>query len=453
MGAYGTYMPKCDITFRNLYTVVGSVSFAETALFAARLLYSMNASLAQAEHLACPRADLRVVSGTSSIASSTRVLDGGADLSHLLQAWDDLSAHAVSPNPFYESWMLRPALRFLQGEDAVQLLTVWSTVGGREVLIGLLPIVHRSTYRGLPLHHTATWQHLHCFLSTPLVRVGFERACFDAVFSWFDGSERAGLFLELRQFAGDGPFWEQLEPFLVESGRVIDETDYHQRAVLASTVSSEEYLRNALSGKRRKELTRQMNRLQEQGAVSVVSCGLADDVEPWIKSFVALGRSGWKGREASALGSNVAQEQFFTAIIGEAHQRGALYMSKLLLGARALAMQCTFRSAKHGFAFKIAFDEEFSRFSPGTHLELDKIAYALDRDSGMALYDSCAVPDHFMINRLWTERRAIRRLNISRRSVLGRLSVRTVASLRAVYDRYKQFKHQRRNHASPEAES
>jgi len=411
----------------------------------------MNAPLAQAEPIAAPLVDLRVVPGVSPISSVVRVFDGEADLTHLREAWDDLAASSVSPNPFYEAWMLCPALQSLRGQDPVQLLTIWSAVGREEKLIGLLPIVRRSAYRGLPLSHIASWQHLHCFLSTPLVRKGSERACFQALFSWFDAQDGAGLFFELRQFAGDGPFWAALEPFLVESGRVIDETDYHQRAVLASTVSSEQYLRNALSGKRRKELTRQMNRLQEQGSVQVVSCSVGDPIEPWIKSFIELERSGWKGREASALGSSAAQEQFFTAIIREAHQRGALYMSKLLLGERAIAMQCTFRSAEHGFAFKIAFDEEFARFSPGTHLELDKIAYALDRKSGLALYDSCAVPDHFMINRLWTERRAIRRLNISRKSATGRLSVRLVAGLRAGYDRYKQFKMHRRNHATPEA--
>ena len=377
------------------------------------------------------------------------------ELIGLRAAWDDLASNALSPNPFYESWMLTPALRHLAAHgEQILVVTVWSLSSGDRLLIGLLPVVRRASYRGLPLPHLASWQHMHCFLSTPLVRKGWSDQFFSSLLAWYDGFRGAGSFIELRQFAGDGPFWEAAEPFLVSSRRSIEETDFHQRAALASSLSSDAYIRQALSGKRRKELTRQSNRLQEQGTVQMMTCGPHDDVDSWIHSFVALERSGWKGREASALGSNEGQHQFFRAIVREAHQRGVLFMSQLLLNHRPLAMQCTFRSGAHGFAFKIAFDEEFSRYSPGMHLELNKIAHALDGGAGFALYDSCAVPDHFMINRLWTERRAIRRLNISRRTLGSRCAVRGIAAARALYNGCKKFRlNDRRTHGTSEVES
>src|SRR3954465_8798122 len=49
---------------------------------------------------------------------SVAVARDEASLSGYLQAWEELAAEAIEPNPFYESWMLLPALRaFGAGRD------------------------------------------------------------------------------------------------------------------------------------------------------------------------------------------------------------------------------------------------------------------------------------------------------------------------------------------------
>jgi hypothetical protein len=62
------------------------------------------------------------------------------------------------------------------------------------------------------------------------------------------------------------------------------------------------------------------------------------------------------------------------------------------------------------FTFKIAFDEDFARFSPGVLLQLEYLK-VLDRDD-IGWTDSCAVEDHPMINSLWKERRTIIRATV-----------------------------------------
>jgi hypothetical protein len=76
------------------------------------------------------------------------------------------------------------------------------------------------------------------------------------------------------------------------------------------------------------------------------------------------------------------------------------------------------------FSYKTAFDERFSRFSPGVLLQLENLAM-LER-AGIAWTDSCAAPDHPMIDSLWRERRALGRFSIAiggtaRRALFGRL--------------------------------
>jgi hypothetical protein len=62
-------------------------------------------------------------------------------------------------------------------------------------------------------------------------------------------------------------------------------------------------------------------------------------------------------------------------------------------------------------AFKTAFDERYARFSPGVLLQLENLAL-LDRED-IEWCDSCAAPDHPMIDGLWTERRAIGRFSVA----------------------------------------
>ena len=44
----------------------------------------------------------------------------------IVPAWDDLAARALEPNPFYESWMLLPAIEAFGLERSFRLVTVWS---------------------------------------------------------------------------------------------------------------------------------------------------------------------------------------------------------------------------------------------------------------------------------------------------------------------------------------
>ncbi len=94
--------------------------------------------------------------------------------------------------------------------------------------------------------------------------------------------------------------------------------------------------------------------------------------------------------------------------MAEGHARGQVAITALRLDGRAIAMLITLLSGRTGFSFKTAFDEDFARFSPGVLLQRESLdlleLHRLDR------IDSCAAPDHPMIDSLWRERRAIVRL-------------------------------------------
>jgi DNA-binding transcriptional LysR family regulator len=66
----------------------------------------------------------------------------------------------------------------------------------------------------------------------------------------------------------------------------------------------------------------------------------------------------------------------------------------------------TLRSGDAAWCWKIAYDETFSRASPGVQLLLD-VTDDLLADASVARADSCATADHPMIDHIWRERLAL----------------------------------------------
>ena len=96
-------------------------------------------------------------------------------------------------------------------------------------------------------------------------------------------------------------------------------------------------------------------------------------------------------------------------------------------------MKCSIRGGRGVFAFKIAYREDFRRFSPGVQLELETI-HRLHQNRDIQWMDSCAEPNHAMIDHLWAERRTIQTVTVP---APGRFaaSIRSLMDLRNYYAR------------------
>jgi len=88
-----------------------------------------------------------------------------AELRTHLPAWEDLAAHAIEANPFYEPFMLLPAIDAFGKDSALQFVFIYAAWGERRPLLGFLPMERASQYKGLPLAHLRLWMHRHCYLA------------------------------------------------------------------------------------------------------------------------------------------------------------------------------------------------------------------------------------------------------------------------------------------------
>lgn len=331
-------------------------------------------------------------------------------LEDYVQAWEDLAVEALEPNPFYEPWMLIPALRALATGKDLRVVLVLTVNEGEPVLCGVFPLEKKQRYKKLPVAAFSLWQHIYCPLCTPLIRVSYARECMDAFLNWL-ASERGCALMDFNLVSGDGPFHELLNDCLTTRADSSLVCESHSRAVFRPMESADEYLRAAISPKHRQDMRRRQRRLSEIGLVECDALEADGDVDKWIEEFLQLEVSSWKGKRGSAFASAEASRNYFVTIAKEGFKRGKLMILAIRLNGQPLAQRFSLIAGRGAFAFKTAYDENHARFSPGISLEVENIR-RLHARPDIEWMDSCAVPVHF-INRLWLDRRTIQTVLVS----------------------------------------
>jgi CelD/BcsL family acetyltransferase involved in cellulose biosynthesis len=333
-----------------------------------------------------------------------RSLEG---VSEHLEAWQSLSENAIEANFFYEPVALLPAIEAFGAGADLYFALIYATdplrPSGAKILCGFLPMQFSPRYKQMPVSVLRLWKHPYCFLCTPLLRTGQERETLSAFFDWLESAECPAKLMEFSSITGDGWFRKLLVDEGNQRASCSFTEDLYNRALFRPDSPE------GISGRHKKELRRQQNRLAEKGRLEYVMLKEAAELEGWLQEFLLLEAGGWKGQQGSAFASSETGRRFFEATAKQAFAKNQLMLLALRLDGKAIAMKCNFLSRRGAFAFKIAFDEAFARYSPGVLLELENMRRVKDLPE-IAWMDSCAVSEHFMINRLWTERRTIETL-------------------------------------------
>jgi CelD/BcsL family acetyltransferase involved in cellulose biosynthesis len=348
-------------------------------------------------------------------------------LEDYVPAWEDLASDAIEVNPFYEPWMLIPALRGLADGKDLRVVLVLTISEGAPVLCGVFPLERKTRHKGLPITIFSLWKHIYCPLCTPLIRNGCARECLDAFLDWL-ASECGGPLMEFSLVSGEGPFHKLLDDALTKRKCSSFVSESYTRALFQPMETSDTYERAAISTRHRQDMRRKLRRLSETGRVEFDALEPAGDVDRWIDEFLRLEVSSWKGKEGSAFACAEANQTYFVTIAKEAFRKGKLMMSAIRLDSQPLALRLSIISGRGAFAFKIAYDETHARFSPGILLEIQNIR-SLHCRPDIEWMDSCAAQVHF-INRLWLDRRTIQSVLVSTGGRPAELIVRLTPHIR-----------------------
>lgn len=345
---------------------------------------------------------------------------------------EELASATLETNAFYEWWMLLPSLKAFGAGKQFAFVLLFSPVkdkpNGQPALCGFFPLEIRR-FQGLPIRMFSLWKHKHCFLSTPFVRAGYEAETLKAFFGWLATNEQGAALMEFRAISGEGPFQQALVDYLRASAKLSHVNESYTRAVFQPAADAETYIATALSGKHRKTIRRQERQLAEKGRLEYDALTAESDVAAWIKEFLELESSGWKGKEGGALASNEEERCYFETIATEAFRRGQLMMLALRLDGRPIASKCNFLTGRNSYTFKIAFDENYADYSPGVLLEVEHMR-RLHAQSQTNWVDSCTGPNDWMFKRLWLSQRLIQDVIVGTGNAPGDLMVSTITLLK-----------------------
>lgn len=318
-------------------------------------------------------------------------------------AWDAVAARASEPNSFLERWFLTASANHLNVPADTRILAV------REEgqLIGLMPIFTAPAYGRMPVANTQNWLHYNSFFGAPLVRRSFEPFFWSRALALLDAELAGPALLHIVALDAEGPLLAGL--FVARAGTAV--VHRIKRALLKSDLSPAAYYEAAVRKKKRKEIGRLQSRLAELGPVIYSRLAGRQQLDEWIDTFLTLEASGWKGGDdGAALGKDASTAAFLREALHGAFDRDRLEIIRLDVDGRTIAMLINFLAPPGSYSFKIAFDEDYARYSPGVLIQIEN--YKILERAGIAWMDSCAVEGHPMIESLWQERREIVRVTV-----------------------------------------
>jgi len=324
----------------------------------------------------------------------------------LVEELDHLSRRAVEPNVFFNPRFLAPAMPRLEDRE-VRLAVVRDGDEYRNRLRLLVPFSVERSPVPIGVSIMRTWSSPFGPLGTPLLDRDDPIGVLEDFFSMLG---RAHLKLPkvfvLPDMRLDGPVTRLMRTMAEANGLPLIVTDRVERPFLESDLDGEAYLKQAVRPHHLREFRRLKRRLADHGALEHRVARTAEEIRLGVEDFLALEAAGWKGRERTAM----AVDRFRAAFVREALYRMAeqdlCRVHRLLLDGKPIACLIVLVEAGVAYTWKTAYDEAWAHYSPGTLLTLEVTKQHLD-DPNIDVTDSCAVPDHPVMSRLWTERKPI----------------------------------------------
>lgn len=296
-----------------------------------------------------------------------QVLHGAAELEAFEAELRTLGASALEDNAYTSPAFMAPLLRHQGGAHPLRIALVWR--GDALVAcapFALLPPTLRTplvalstvvTTHGAPLHPVVHREHVEVALRT--------------LWDWVESREHPWQLVLLDRVSAASRLWAALATELARRDAPFWVREVHGRPMLARHTSFDAYL-TTLPASRRKGYRRRLRALERAGATFHLHRDLSE-VPDLAERFMQLEARSWKGSSGTALLATAADRAFFTdAVTRFAHDR-ALFFVELRVGGVPAAMTANFVDKKTLFAFKVAYDPAFAKYSPGIVTELEGI--------------------------------------------------------------------------------
>lgn len=316
---------------------------------------------------------------------------------------DFLSHRAMEPNVFFMARFLAPAMPRLDDRQIrVALIRDEGPQSSRMRL--LMPFSIEKPGFSVGPSIVRAWANPFAPLGTPLVDAEGAAETLDDLLAAMARPEAGlpGVFV-LPDMRLNGPVAQMIRAIAMGRNLPVTVTANLQRPMLESLIDGEAYLRRTVSANHLREMRRQWNRLAARGELAYQVARQPEDVRLRMEEFLALEASGWKGRKRTAMVMDRYRSAFVREAVTNLAEADAVRIHTLDLDGQAIASMIVFVAAGEAYTWKTAYDETFASFSPGKLLVARLTEWHLD-DANIERTDSCAVPDHPIMSRMWEER-------------------------------------------------
>ena len=348
------------------------------------------------------------------------------DLENILQDLEVLSRHCLTPNIFFQSKVVQaawPRLSSLLAPKGCWMLCLWQeTSKGRKLKLFMPVGRYRQAFSRITTLRPLCNEYMP--IGTPLMDAdnpGLTAQTFIKCLSEF-GKELPGI-LDLTYQLADSPVFEHLRAAAAQQELHHRITRQNQRAALIKSRRQNQQNTNLIGKKSLRELKRQWRQLEDRGEITITSAKSTDEILNAFEHFLSLELRSWKGRQGTALYNHKNIAVFSRQIIAELAADGRCEIFLLQFNPSDPMTSPTPMETIIGAAiflgkgrqvvpWKMAFDESFARYSPGMQIMYHATQSLLRREDFIQA-DSLAVPDHWMMNRLWADRVEIADLTIA----------------------------------------
>lgn len=322
----------------------------------------------------------------------------------LVDELDHLCARTIEPNVFFNPRFLAPAMPRLEDRE-VRLAVIRDGDEIRSRLRLLMPfsVEKPSIPLGIPV--LRTWSSPFGPLGTPLVDRDDPVGVMEDFLAMLARPHlKLPKVLVLPDLRLEGPVARLVRTAAMGRELPVVTAMRVERPFLESSLDGDDYLRASLRAHHYREFRRLKRRLAEQGDLVHAIARQPEEIRLALEGFLTLEASGWKGRERTAMAVDRFRAAFAREAVHRLAQQDMCRVHTLTLDGRLIASLIVFIEAGHAYTWKTAYDEEFAAFSPGTLLAIEVTRSHLD-DPNITDTDSCAVPDHPVMSRIWSERR------------------------------------------------
>ena len=324
---------------------------------------------------------------------------------------DFLSNRAMEPNVFFTSRFLAPAMPRLEDRD-IRLAIIRDESDAHSRLRLLMPFsVERPGFSiGAPI--IRAWANPFGPLGTPLVDAEGAGEIVDHFLDALGREElRLPSVLVLPDIRLNGPFARMARAIAMSRNLPVDITGEQTRPMLESPKDGDTYLRESIKASHMREMRRQWGLLERLGKLRYEVARQPQDIRTRMEEFLLLEASGWKGKKRSAMLSDRLRAAFAREAVNNLAEIDAARIHTIDLDGIAIASLIVLIMNGEAFTWKTAFNEDYARFSPGKLLTAHLTDWHLD-DANIVRTDSCAIPDHPIMSRLWRERETMATLII-----------------------------------------